>query len=707
MSSAARSATKRGAANGSRSRRASELAEQREVAHRRSTARMTRRTRRRHQPPIPASTASAAANGHGPHHRAAHPTPLTMTALTATAATRGRTARPAARGAAAPGRQRLGVQPGPDVVAEQRQLLAQIERGRSSATAACRARISATGAGARSHARQRLLAGARARRAEQLEQRAGAEEVEIAGVRMRRVDEALAGLAAARPAILEPRQAALVERHGAVGALPGADDRVVPEHQRHEAHHRQGDPPRRQPVPIERRHRHDHTGEKHCHARGRDAAFQPRQRLRRSAPCVETAPVVGYYTTAINLRSLLHEPHRLRSTRESQRGAGGRLTHIGASSTGTHAPGCKSIEHRAPVRVVTACAAHSWAYGTLAMAVRLSVIIPVYNGAAFLDRALASLRQSTFRDFECIVVDDGSTDDTAAVATRYGVTLLRLDPRGGPAGARNHGAARARGAVLLFLDADVCVHTDTLALVDAHLRAHPGTDALLGSYDDTPADPHFVSQYKNLFHHYVHQVSRSEAWTFWAGCGAIRRTVFETVGGFDETYVRPSIEDIELGARLRAQGHRIDLNARIQVTHLKRWTLRTLVRTDVLDRGVPWLLLMLRTGKMPPDLNVTVRHRLSVLLVCALVLLSGGALIAYTVNLPFDRGGWLPSPLSTALVAVLLAVTVTAMNRDLYRFFTASADHCSPPGACRCTGCTTVTAAPRWSSHWRRTCAAS
>lgn len=297
----------------------------------------------------------------------------------------------------------------------------------------------------------------------------------------------------------------------------------------------------------------------------------------------------------------------------------------------------------------------------------LSVIIPVHNGAGGLDRCLASLAQSSVRDFECIVVDDASTDDSRAVAARRGATVLALEHRGGPARARNRGAERARGDILVFLDADVCAHVDTLARLGAHLREDPGVSAVMGSYDDRPADPHLVSQYKNLFHHYVHQRSRTEAWTFWAGCGAIRRQVFLDAGGFDESYTRPSIEDIELGIRLHTRGHRIDLDPRIQVTHLKRWTLWDLVRTDVLRRGVPWFLLMLRNRRMPSDLNVTVTHRLSVALVFVLVLLCVLS-IGSSMRIPFAPRPQQLLPLAAPAI-VIIAVLLLWLNGDLYRFF--------------------------------------
>lgn len=169
----------------------------------------------------------------------------------------------------------------------------------------------------------------------------------------------------------------------------------------------------------------------------------------------------------------------------------------------------------------------------------ISVVIPVFNDSENLRHCLEALRKSTTRDFEVIVIDDGSADDSARIATEAGAVVFRTERQMGPAAARNLGARSAAAPLLFFMDADVCAHADTLDCAVRELSAHPEVAAVIGSYDASPSDDRFISQYKNLFHRFVHQTARREAGTFWTGCGAIRREVFVATGGFDTTFKRP------------------------------------------------------------------------------------------------------------------------------------------------------------------------
>jgi glycosyltransferase involved in cell wall biosynthesis len=285
---------------------------------------------------------------------------------------------------------------------------------------------------------------------------------------------------------------------------------------------------------------------------------------------------------------------------------------------------------------------------------QLSVVVPVYNGGAQLTRCIEALRASDFSDREIIIVDDGSSDESAEAWRERGIKVIRLASRRGPAAARNCGASHARGQVILFVDADVVVQRSTLSSVAAFFREHERVAALFGSYDTKPAAENFVSQYKNLLHHFIHQRSSAEAETFWAGCGAIRREAFEAVGGFDERkYRKPSIEDIELGYRLRRKKFTIILDRHLQVKHLKRWTLSSLVRTDMLDRALPWSQLIIEDGWMINDLNLRMSDRIST----ALSGLAVALLILSYFHIALLVG------MTAALTAIFL------LNLRFFRFF--------------------------------------
>ena len=275
----------------------------------------------------------------------------------------------------------------------------------------------------------------------------------------------------------------------------------------------------------------------------------------------------------------------------------------------------------------------------------LSIVIPAFNAAGHLRVCLQALETGADSVHEIIVVDDGSTDETREVAAEFPVTLIQASERRGPAFARNLGAKAATGDILVFLDADVCVHADTIERIRQSFESDPELDALIGSYDSSPRSQDFLSQYRNLMHHHVHQRGAQEASTFWSGCGAIRRTLFLEHNGFDEAFGRPAIEDIELGYRLQRAGRKIELDRTLQVTHLKRWTFWGLVRADICDRGIPWTELILRDKFMPNDLNLQLSQRVSVALVFMLVGLSGFTAIKW--------GGYFLAPLFVMLFVLL------------------------------------------------------
>jgi glycosyltransferase involved in cell wall biosynthesis len=287
-------------------------------------------------------------------------------------------------------------------------------------------------------------------------------------------------------------------------------------------------------------------------------------------------------------------------------------------------------------------------------ALTFSVVIPVWNGIAYLEHCLHALAASTRKPDEIVVVNDGSDDDSAAVARAHGgkVVCVAGGPLG-PATARNRGVSASSGEIIVFIDCDVAVHPETLGLMEQQFLFNADLCGLFGSYDDRPTEAGLISGYRNLLHHHVHQRSQREASTFWSGCGAIRREAFQAAGGFDETYRWTSIEDIELGLRLRRAGHRLLLCPEIQATHRKRWSLLQVVHTDVFHRAIPWTKLLLSQGSLPNDLNLRMENRVSAVAAWVLLLL----LVFGAASLPLLGAAVVPG-------ALLLAC-----NWALYRLF--------------------------------------
>lgn len=287
--------------------------------------------------------------------------------------------------------------------------------------------------------------------------------------------------------------------------------------------------------------------------------------------------------------------------------------------------------------------------------ITVSIIVPVYNGGrAFVD-CLNAIKRFKPRRWELIVVDDGSTDNSKEVALNAGATVHSTRGRLGPGAARNIGAQYASGDFVLFIDADCEVNEFTFHNVAEEIAEYPEVDAIFGSYDDSPRAANFIAQYKNLMHRYVHQTGNEQANTFWAGCGLVRRVVFLDAGGFNtHRFKKPSIEDIELGYRLRQRGARIRLAKSVQVKHYKAWDFWGLIKVDVMDRGLPWTRLLLANESCRAnDLNLNVSQQVSVV---SAFLLIGSLLL-----------GLLHSPLICITPACVL--TLLLLNRDAYSFF--------------------------------------
>jgi glycosyltransferase involved in cell wall biosynthesis len=258
-------------------------------------------------------------------------------------------------------------------------------------------------------------------------------------------------------------------------------------------------------------------------------------------------------------------------------------------------------------------------------------------------------------DAEIIIAADAPRDDCRPLAEKWGAVVVEIAEQSGPAVARNRAAARAAGDILVFVDNDVVVAPDAIPGMCRLLRSEAELAGVFGAYDDRPAETNFMSQYKNLSHAYVHRNGRSDAATFWAGLGAIRARAFRDVGGFDERFRRPSVEDIELGYRVTRLGYRLRLDPRFRGCHLKRWTLWGSIVTDIRARGIPWTQVLSKFRTLADDLNTRIELRLSVL--------SAYVFVAALLLLPLTRWAGIGALIALAGLAIL--------NIRYYRWFVA------------------------------------
>jgi glycosyltransferase involved in cell wall biosynthesis len=205
----------------------------------------------------------------------------------------------------------------------------------------------------------------------------------------------------------------------------------------------------------------------------------------------------------------------------------------------------------------------------------LSVIVPAYNAADTIRECLRALHASTLKPLEIIVVDDASEDATSVIAGKHQVRLLRLENNRGAGAARNVAQRLARGELLLFVDADICVSCGSTRLVADYLSSHPEVAAVTGLLSRRHPHRNFFSLYKNLYMNAIFSRPEVEVDFLYGGIFAVKRGKY-----LQMTEERVLGEDIELGRRMRRKGLTIHLLKELEVVHRKKYTFRSLIRND-------------------------------------------------------------------------------------------------------------------------------
>ncbi len=228
---------------------------------------------------------------------------------------------------------------------------------------------------------------------------------------------------------------------------------------------------------------------------------------------------------------------------------------------------------------------------------RISVIIPNRNGGKTIGRCLAALYSSHYGNFEVIVVDDCSSDDSVEVIQSFPCRLVRLDSHSGASAARNTGARLAGGDLLFFIDADCIVHADTLFRVNS---AAEGKSEIFcgGTYTRLPYDDSFFSTFQSVFIHYS-ETKRGEPDYIASHAMVIDRETFRRSGGFPEDFM-PIIEDVEFSHRLRRGGKELTMDPSILVSHIFGFTFVKSLR-NAFRKSRYWTAYSLKNGDLFQD----------------------------------------------------------------------------------------------------------
>ncbi len=199
----------------------------------------------------------------------------------------------------------------------------------------------------------------------------------------------------------------------------------------------------------------------------------------------------------------------------------------------------------------------------------ISVVIPNYNGSKTIGQCLEAVMASKYDRYEVIVADDGSSDNSVEIISRFPCRLIKFDKQAGAAKARNAGARESAGEIIFFIDADCIVSENTLSLVHKAIKDKKDT-VIGGSYTPLPYDSNFFSIFQSIYINYS-ELKRKEPDYIATHAMAIEKRIFEESSGFPELFL-PIIEDVEFSHRLRRSGYRLLMDPAILVRHIFNFT---------------------------------------------------------------------------------------------------------------------------------------
>ena len=243
---------------------------------------------------------------------------------------------------------------------------------------------------------------------------------------------------------------------------------------------------------------------------------------------------------------------------------------------------------------------------------RISVIIPNYNGSSTIGRCLEAAFSSEYDNFEVIVADDCSTDNSTEIIKKFSCKLISLDKHSGASKTRNAGADNSSGEILFFIDADCLLQKYTLEVVNRAFNEtimfsppHPplgkggqGGVVIGGTYTAIPYDKDFFSTFQSIFINYS-ETKKEPPDYIPTHAMIISRDIFMKSGGFQENFL-PILEDVEFSHRLSKMGYKLTMNPEILVRHIFNFTLIKSLK-NAFRKSLYWTIYSLRNKDLLAD----------------------------------------------------------------------------------------------------------
>lgn len=206
----------------------------------------------------------------------------------------------------------------------------------------------------------------------------------------------------------------------------------------------------------------------------------------------------------------------------------------------------------------------------------LSIIVTSFNRATSLQSCLQHIKESTYNNYELIIVDDGSNDASISVAKQFTKNVILLSKNGGHAAARLKGFEKARGDIFINIDSDILVRSDSLEIISNFFVKNKKVDAVTGLLSKEHPNTNFASIYKNLYMNYQFSLLQETVTFLYGSIYAIRKSAFKNI----QHKQAKIADDTEKGQELILDNKNIALLKNLDVVHLKKYTIMSLIKND-------------------------------------------------------------------------------------------------------------------------------